>query len=70
MTVFDRIERRDAVVDYHYVIVDFRCAFVSGALGAATDAEEAAWVAERDLAAYDLPALALELVLRAFRAAA
>jgi ADP-ribose pyrophosphatase len=70
MTVFDRIERRDGTVAYHYVIVDYRCAFVSGALEAATDALEAAWVAEVDLDRYELPALALELVRRAFRAGA
>lgn len=70
MTVFDRIERRDGTVAYHYVIVDYRCAFVSGALEAATDALEAAWVAEADLDRYELPALALELVRRAFRTGA
>ena len=68
MTVFDRIERSASEVAYHYVIVDYRCAFVSGSLEAATDAQEAAWVAERDLDRYDLPALALDLVRRAFRA--
>ena len=62
MTVFDRIERRDdGIVLYHYVIVDYRCAFVSGAL-------EAAWVAESELNRYDLPPLALDLVRRAFQA--
>jgi 8-oxo-dGTP diphosphatase len=68
MTVFDRIERTGDVVAYHYVVVDYRCAFVSGALEAATDALEAAWVAERELDRYDLPPLALDLVRRAFRA--
>ena len=69
MTVFDRIERRDdGVVLYHYVIVDYRCAFVSGALEAATDALEAAWVTESELNRYDLPPLALDLVRRAFQA--
>lgn len=68
MTVFDRIERVATGVAYHYVIVDYRCAFVSGALEAGTDAQEAAWVAEDDLERYDLPGLALDLVRRAFRA--
>lgn len=70
MTVFDRIERRDGGVAYHFVIVDYRCAFVSGALRAASDAQDAAWVAECDLGQYDLPALALELVRRGFCAGA
>ena len=68
MTVFDRIERSATGVAWHYVIVDYRCVFVSGTLAAATDAQEAAWVAEQDLDGYDLPALALDLIRRAFRA--
>jgi ADP-ribose pyrophosphatase len=68
MTVFDRIERRDGAVAYHYVIVDYRCGYVSGALQAASDAQEAAWVAECDLDTYELPPLALDLVRRGFRA--
>jgi ADP-ribose pyrophosphatase len=68
MTVFDRIERRDGAVAYHYVIVDYRCGYVCGALQAASDAQEAAWVAEGDLDGYDLPPLALDLVRRGFRA--
>lgn len=71
MTVFDRIERQDGGrVAYHYVIVDYRCALVSGRLEAATDALDAAWVTEDDLGRYDLPSLALDLVRRAFRAGA
>jgi 8-oxo-dGTP diphosphatase len=69
LTVFDRIERRLGTVSYHYVIVDYRCRYLSGALRAGSDALDAAWVAEADLGPYDLPELALELVLRAFREA-
>ena len=67
VTVFDRIERRDGVVAYHYVIVDYRCLYVSGSLQAATDAQDAVWASEEDLPGYDLPPLALDLVRRAFR---
>ena len=70
MIVFDRIEHSEGAVAYHYVIVDYRCAYVSGELRAGTDAQEAAWVAEEDLPRYALPDLALELVQRAFRAGA
>lgn len=65
--VFDAIERDGTEVRFHYVVVDYRCAFESGELRAASDADAAAWVAEADLAAYDLPPLALDLVRRAFR---
>jgi ADP-ribose pyrophosphatase len=67
MKVFDAIERDAEGVRFHYVVVDYRCAFVSGAPRAGSDAEAASWVGEADLASHDLPPLALELVRRAFR---
>lgn len=67
VTVFDRIEREGGHVVYHYVIVDYRCDYVSGTPRAASDAEDVALVAEAELARYDLPAKALEVVLDAFR---
>lgn len=65
--VFDVIERDGADVRFHYVIVDYRCAFLSGDLRAGSDATDAAWVPEADLPSYDVPPLALELVLGALR---
>jgi 8-oxo-dGTP diphosphatase len=65
--VFDAIERDGAGVRFHYVVVDYRCAFVSGEPCAGSDAEAVAWVGEADLASYDLPPLALELVRRTLR---
>ena len=67
VTVFDRIEREGPEVRYHYVIVDYLCAYVSGAVQAASDAADAAFVAPQDLPRYDLPAKALEVVLDGFR---
>jgi 8-oxo-dGTP diphosphatase len=67
MKVFDVIERDGTDVRFHYVIVDYRCALLSGDLRAGSDAADAAWVAEADLPSYDVPALALELVLGALR---
>jgi ADP-ribose pyrophosphatase YjhB (NUDIX family) len=64
--VFDRIHRDEGRVSYHYVIVDYACDYVSGTLRAGSDAQDAAFVAEGDLAAYDVPEQALELVRRAF----
>ena len=58
--------RRARGVRFHYVVVDYRCAFLSGDLRAGSDAEDAAWVEETALPSYDLPPLALELVRRAF----
>jgi 8-oxo-dGTP diphosphatase len=63
--VFDAIERDGEGVRFHYVVVDYRCAFVSGVPRAGSDAEAAAWVEANDLESHDLPPLALELVRRA-----
>ena len=67
LTVFDRIDRGDGRVLYHYVIVDYRCDYLAGEPRAGSDAEEIALVAEADLGAYDLPPKALEVVLQGFR---
>jgi len=69
MFVFDRIERDGEDILHHDVIVDYRCRYLRGAVRAASDAEEAAWVAEPDLPQFDLPPLAEDLVRRAFREA-
>ena len=67
LTVFDRIERRDGRVQYHYVIVDYLCDYLGGEPRAGSDAEEIALVRRGDLAAFDLPPKALEVVLDGFR---
>ena len=67
LTVFDRIERREGEVAYHYVIVDYLCEHEGGVPRAGSDAEAVALVPRGDLAAYDLPPKALEVVLDAFR---
>lgn len=69
VAVFDRILREADRVDYHYVIVDYLCDYVSGEARAASDAEDVAMVAQADLAAYDLPEKALEVVQDGFRRA-
>jgi mutator protein MutT len=62
--VFDRIEREEGRVLFHYVIVDYACDLVGGALRAGSDADDAAWVARADLGRYDVPAPARELIER------
>jgi 8-oxo-dGTP diphosphatase len=62
LTVFDRIDREGERVLYHYVIVDYLCRWRSGEARAASDALDVAWAAAGDLARYDLPAKALEVV--------
>ena len=62
--VFDRIERRDGAVAYHYVVIDYLCDDLGGTLQAGSDAADAAFVATEDLARYDMPPAALDLVRR------
>ena len=62
LSVFDRIHREEERVTYHYVIVDYLCRWRSGEARAASDALEVAWACATDLAAYDLPPKALQVV--------
>jgi 8-oxo-dGTP diphosphatase len=65
--VFDRIQREGSSVEYHYVIIDYACDYVSGELRAGSDADEVALVAPDEIDRYDLPPQALDLVLDVFR---
>ena len=65
--VFDRIQREGSAVEYHYVIIDYACDYVSGELRAGSDADEVALVAPEEIDRYDLPPQALDLVLDVFR---
>jgi 8-oxo-dGTP diphosphatase len=64
--VFDRIQREGTTVDYHYVVIDYLCDYVSGEPRAGSDADEIALVGPGDVDAYDLPSQARDLVLDVF----
>jgi 8-oxo-dGTP diphosphatase len=64
--VFDRIQRDAGAVDYHYVVIDYLCDYVSGEPRAGSDADEVALVARDEVDAYDLPPQARDLVLDVF----
>jgi len=70
LTVFDRIHREHGAVVYHYVIVDYLCAWRGGEAKAGSDALEVAWASPAEIEAYDLPPKAQEVVEEAFRRAA
>lgn len=67
LTVFDRIQRENGRVAYHYVIVDYLCRCRSGEARAGSDALDVAWVAPADMSAYDVPGKAQEVVADALR---
>jgi 8-oxo-dGTP diphosphatase len=64
--VFDRILRDEAGVRYHYVIVDYLCGRAGGETRAGSDALDAAWATPSELAGYELPPAALEVVVDGF----
>jgi ADP-ribose pyrophosphatase YjhB (NUDIX family) len=65
--VLDRISRDDADrVEYHYVIVDYLCRAVGGALACASDADDARWVSRGELASYALTPALTAVIAHAF----
>jgi 8-oxo-dGTP diphosphatase len=63
--VYERIIRsEDARVRYHYVLIDFLCQPVAGALKAGSDAAEARWYSREDLPALELACDANDVVLK------
>ncbi len=64
--VFDRITRDEqGRVRYHFVLVDYLCWPVGGALQAGSDVADAAFVDPVDLESYHLTAKAMEVIARA-----
>jgi mutator protein MutT len=52
LEAYERIERDDAGVRFHFVILDYRCTAAGGTLRAGDDAAEAAWADPADLDRY------------------
>jgi 8-oxo-dGTP diphosphatase len=65
--VFDRIHRKDALIQYHFVILDFRCTYVGGTLCAADDADDVAWVGAQDLERYGVNEHAAAVIRKGLR---
>ncbi len=53
-------------LEYHYILIDYLCEPTGGALQAADDAAEAAWVDRRDLDEYAITPGTTEVIERAF----
>jgi 8-oxo-dGTP diphosphatase len=63
--VFDRVLRNpEQRVQYHYVLIDFRCRPVGGELCAASDAAEVRWFAREELRALNLADDTHEVILK------
>ena len=64
--VLERIFRDpDGRVAYHYVLVDFLCRWVRGALQSDSDAQEACFVPLKDLDSYKVVPITHEVICRA-----
>jgi mutator protein MutT len=68
--VLDRIHRgSDRRVEYHFVLLDYRCTVIAGTLTHGSDASDACWAARDDLARYKLSDAATRVVLKALELA-
>ena len=62
--VFDRVHRFDGRIQYHFVIVDYLCRPIGGALAAGDDAEDVAWVTVDEIGAYGVNEFATRVIRR------
>lgn len=64
--VLDRIHRDDdRRVEYHFVLLDFRCTVVAGTIAHGSDAADACWASRTDLPRYGLSDVAMRVVTKA-----
>lgn len=69
--VLDRIHRADdGRVEYHFVLLDYRCTVTSGTLAHGSDASDVSWAPVNDLARYRLSDLAMRVIARALELSA
>jgi mutator protein MutT len=66
--VLSRVERTDdGRVQYHYVIIDYLCSAIGGTLACGSDADDACWVREDELARLETTAAVKAVVRKAIR---
>lgn len=64
--VLDRIHRGDdGRVEYHFVLLDYRCTVAAGTLAHGSDATDVSWAPVNDLAQYRLSDVAMRVIARA-----
>jgi 8-oxo-dGTP diphosphatase len=65
--VLERIFPDDSgKIAYHYVLIDYLCAYLAGELQPASDITAAQFVALTDLSRFDLPQFTLDVIRRAW----
>jgi 8-oxo-dGTP diphosphatase len=69
LAVVEALSRDEGgAVRYHFVIVDYLCVPVGGALRAGSDALQAVFVGLEEMSAYDVPEQACEVIREGFAA--
>jgi 8-oxo-dGTP diphosphatase len=64
--VFDRVHRgSNQQVEYHFVLLDYKCTVTAGTLAHGSDASDACWVQRDELARYGLSETAMRVVTKA-----
>ncbi|HLH05839.1 MAG TPA: NUDIX hydrolase [Terriglobales bacterium] len=67
LDVFDSIHRDpEGRTQYHYVLVDFLCTWVSGELQAASDVAQARWITREELDSMPLIGFTAQVIRKAF----
>lgn len=66
--IFERImEDEQGRIEYHYVIVDYRCEVEGGTLMVASDVAAARWVRREEFAQYELSPGTLGVIEKGYR---
>ena len=66
--IFERIMRDDqGRAEYHYVLIDYICTVVDGALAAGDDCADVRWTERHELPAMTITEGTLEVIERAYR---
>lgn len=66
LIAFDRLRHRDGEVEYHYVILDYLCTWVSGSPRPGSDAAGLVWARPEELAGLETPGKVTEVIGLAF----
>jgi 8-oxo-dGTP diphosphatase len=68
LEIYERVERdADGAVRFHFVVLDYRCRLIGGALRAGDDAADAAWVDPADLDRYAVADSIRRVIARALQ---
>ena len=66
--VFERVIRdKESKIEYHYVLIDFFCRYISGEAKSGTDALDTRWVIPEKISNYNMTTGTEEVIKKAFK---